>query len=395
MRRTIGASNGLPSRHIGRVVDSSAIAAEWVPDLNFLLTVNNAEELSCLESLQRGGLTNVAPITGCPTIFRQLDVAVLDTEKALLPGDVVAVSGSQGFLHVLYREEDKHHTVFVTNRCSSNCIMCSQPPTSHEDRWLVDEGLKVGRHIRKSPAVVGFTGGEPLLAGRDLRILLDEMLTGHPDCLVEVLTNGRGFANPELANSILQDLPPRVSWMVPLYGHADFLHDFVVQTPGAFDETIAGLLALQDHQQVIQIRLVLVNEVLTEIEAIVEFICRNLPFVANVALMGCEPTGFALANRSSCETDYADWHQSLTAASSRLVDAGIRPIIMNIPLCVLPRHLWSHAAHSISDWKRVYVEECRSCSVADRCCGLFASHEKGWRPGRLSPIREEVVNEPI
>ena len=46
--------------------------------------------------------------------------------------------------------------------------------------------------------------------------------------------------------SCFQTSPARCTWMVPLYGHADFLHDYIVQSPGAFDETIDGLLTLHD-----------------------------------------------------------------------------------------------------------------------------------------------------
>ena len=44
---------------------------------------------------------------------------------------------------------------------------------------------------------------------------------------------------------MLQGLNAPVAWLVPLYGHCDFLHDFVVQSPGAFEETIEGLLTLK------------------------------------------------------------------------------------------------------------------------------------------------------
>ncbi|MEW8333806.1 MAG: hypothetical protein AB2692_22940, partial [Candidatus Thiodiazotropha sp.] len=88
--------------------------------------------------------------------------------------------------------------------------------------------------------------------------------------------------------------------MVSLYGHADFLHDFVVQANGAFNETLNGLLNLKARGQSIQLRIVLIRPVLNLLPALCDFIGNNLPFVTEVALMGCEPTGFALANAELC-----------------------------------------------------------------------------------------------
>jgi len=99
---------------------------------------------------------------------------------------------------------------------------------------------------------------------------------------------------------------------VPLYGHADFLHDFVVQAPCAYEQTIAGVLNLQACQQPVQLRIVLIQPVLLEIlPELCTFIGRNQPFFREVVLMVCEPIGFALANRELCEVDLVDWHSTL------------------------------------------------------------------------------------
>jgi len=180
--------------------------------------------------------------------------------------------------------------------------------------------------------------------------------------------------------------------MVPLYGAADFTHDFVVQTHGAFEETLGGLLALQRHRQPVQLRTVLIEPVLKALPELCGFVGRNLPFVREVALMGCEPIGYALANRHQCEVNLNEWHDSLIEGVNLLRRHRLRPVLMNTPLCGLPRELWQYAHQSISDWKRVFVAECANCAVKGECVGLFAWHERGWRPAPIVPIlRRDTV----
>src|SRR5690606_30623430 len=228
------------------------------------------------------------------------------------------------------------------------------PPTPQNDDWMVREAVEVIRHMRQSPAVLGLSGGEPLLLGERLREVLDAVAIHHPDTQVEVLTNGRLLADSGLSQALLSDLTPSVTWLVPLYGHADFLHDFVVQAHGAYEQTIEGLLNLQAHSQPVQLRIVLIRPVLENLQELCVFIGRNLPFVREVALMACEPIGFALANREMCEVDLVDWHEILLRATRELRRHSVPFLFMNTPLCTLPRELYGYAHQSISDWKNVY-----------------------------------------
>ena len=54
-------------------------------------------------------------------------------------GDVVRLNPSRQQCHVMYRRRSAHNSFLVTERCNSNCIMCSQPPKAAEDSYIVDE----------------------------------------------------------------------------------------------------------------------------------------------------------------------------------------------------------------------------------------------------------------
>jgi His-Xaa-Ser system radical SAM maturase HxsC len=372
VRKVVASVSPWTGRRVHRVVTLEDVISSWEPNINYLVSANDREVAFKVEELVERGVGNLGWIAGD------------DVEL----GDVVMPIPGRGKVDVSYRRSDQHHTLFLTNRCNSNCLMCSQPPTKDEDGWLVDEAIDIIRHIEHSPKSIGITGGEPLLIGVGLREVLDEITLLHPSTRIDLLTNGRLLSKPEVVAGVLHGLTANVAWLVPLYGHAHMLHDFVVQAPGAFEQTLEGILRLQQNGQPIQIRVVLIEPVLERLKELCEFIGKNLPFVNEVALMACEPIGFALANRELCDLDLKDWWLQMQAGSRTLRRYGIRHIFMNTPMCALPEDLWQSAVRSISDWKQVYAEECNGCVVKDSCSGLFAWHERGWTPTKIKKVEE-------
>lgn len=392
MRKVRAKTKGFAPRTIARVALLERLAAEWKPELQFLVRVAGHEEATKLQALRQAGLTNVAPLTTSSEVFDAWDGAALfESAEAFQEGDVTAVGESMSYAHVLIRETDQHHTVFLTNRCNSNCVMCSQPPTPQDDSWLVGEACRLAEHMRASPPLLGFSGGEPLLLGDQLRAVLDTFIYRHPRTDFEILSNGRLLADKSFADQLLGGLSKQMTWMVPLYGHADFLHDFVVQSHGAFEETLAGLLHLHAWRQAIQLRTVLIRPVLEVLPAFCEFIGKNLPFVREVALMACEPIGFALANRELSDIDLRDWRDELAASIKALERAQVNVILMNAPLCALSPELWKYAHKSISDWKRAFEPECVACSVKADCSGLFSWYAKREQAMKIHRI-EGIVH---
>jgi len=389
MRRIEVQLKGFEFRRVYRIVTFNNLAAEWQNNLYFLVLVEDVHNLTLLTKMNSSGLSDLFIVTSNREVYSTSILPIILLEDGeISEHDVVAVSPHKNEVQVLFRSSDLHHTVFLTNRCNSNCLMCSQPPTPQDDSWLITEAIEVAKHIKLSPALIGFTGGEPLLLGKQLRELFNTYRMYHPNIEIDLLTNGRLLSDRDLAVKILKGLEIKVNWMVPLYGHADFLHDFVVQAPGAFEQTLNGLLNLQEFGQPIQLRIVLIEPVLEILPKLCDFISRNLPFVREVALMGCEPIGFALANRDICEVNIQDWSPVLEEAALILLNSRIEPVLMNIPLCSISSTLRKYAHKSISDWKQTYAEECKSCIVKTDCSGLFSWYEKGWKPSAISRVTE-------
>lgn len=306
--------------------------------------------------------------------------------RIIRPGDVVRLRPSSSLVSVLYRRGASANTLFATERCNSLCLMCSQPPRDDDDSWRIDEMLRLISLIDQGEPQLGITGGEPTLLGPGLARILEACRLYLPDTRLQILTNGRTFADPNLAERLVPIDREGTTWAVPLYGDVAALHDEVVAVGGAFAETLDGLFELGRLGAQIEIRVVLHKLTIPRLPQIVSFIYRNLPFVRHVALMGLEPMGFAKSNRERLWIDPADYLDELDSAVSHLANRGMPVSIYNLPLCVLPRSLWPFARQSISDWKNVYPQECEGCAVRDHCAGFFASAGPTWRSRAIHPL---------
>ncbi|PCI54484.1 MAG: His-Xaa-Ser system radical SAM maturase HxsC [Alphaproteobacteria bacterium] len=290
-------------------------------------------------------------------------------------GDIVRVTPNSSDIRVLYRVNASANFLFVTERCNSFCIMCSQPPRDVNDGHLVEELIEAVSLIDIGERELGITGGEPTLLGDRFFALLQAIKSNLPTTSIHVLTNGRTFADPLLAKQISEIDHYDLMLGIPLYSDVSHIHDFVVQADGAFDETIRGILNLKRHSQKVEIRVVLHKQTYDRLPQLAEFIGRNLQFVDHVALMGLEITGFTRANLEELWIDPLEYMDKLSEAVEILARFKIHTSIYNLQRCLLPRHLWGIAVKSISDWKNKYYEECDNCAEKHNCGGFFASSD--------------------
>lgn len=304
-------------------------------------------------------------------------------------GTVISINPRTASIHAIYRRDSLSNSLFVTERCNSFCVMCSQPPVDREDPERVEQLISAVRLIDQSTPALGITGGEPTLLGDGLFELIRACSRHLPSTDLHVLTNGRRFSEKVVASQVV-GCSPKTTWAIPLYSDAPEIHDYVVQAKGAFAETMSGLLNLARFDQSVEIRVVLQRAVAPRIAQLAHFITRNLPFVSHVAWMGLEPMGFARGNWNSIWLEPEEFVPALRDSVKLLRSHGISTSLYNLPLCVLPRDLWEHAAQSISDWKNEYQSECAECTVKSRCCGFFSSARREHVPRAFGPIRSSL-----
>lgn len=287
-------------------------------------------------------------------------------------GDIVVLEGSTGFVRSLYRPRERHHSLFVTERCSSNCLMCSQPPKDRDDvESLTDRNRQLIRLMDPAPEYLTITGGEPTLLGDHLFSLIEQLKTSLPHTEVHVLTNGRTFAWPKYAERFASLEHPNLCLGIPIYSDCAGEHDYIVQAKGAFDQTVTGLHQAARNGIRTEVRVVLHRLTIPRLVPLMEYIYRNLSFVEHVALMGLEYVGYTPRNIDELWIDPFDYQAELESAVRILSLRDMSVSLYNHQLCVLSRSLWPYARKSISDWKNLYLPECETCMARDDCGGLF------------------------
>lgn len=367
--RTLSATLDRPlTRELWRLVDTTPAAADEAV-------------------IGAGGALNVRRSGAGPAANTIVLPKHLDYLRA---GDIIAVTPTGTHVEVLWRARSPHNSILLTERCDNYCLMCSQPPKDRDDSRLLRRATALIRMLPPTAAELGFTGGEPTLYGSDLITLLRTTTHCLPDTEIHLLSNGRRFADPAFTTDYAAVGNPRLMVGIPIFGAEPSLHDFVVQARGAFDETIAGMLALGRLRQRTEIRVVLQKHTAPAIVEIAEFIARNLPFVEKVALMGLEMTGLARANLTDVWADPHHYRAELAEAAMILHHAGIRTNIYNHQLCVLEPRLWPLAVRSISDWKNEYLPACQPCAARQACGGLFTSSAKHRHSDHIAPIQPDA-----
>lgn len=348
---------------------------------------------SDLAAAMDGGFRRVLSVGSNTPVSSEVGVSHIvlsDQFSYLAEGDLLGYQPTSRRFRTLYRRSSRHNSFLVTERCNHYCLMCSQPPRKVDDGWLLDEIEDAIELVHPETKSFAFTGGEPLTDWPRFISVLGRCRDLLPNTAIHVLTNGRAFAKPGVAKAWAELRHSNLMAGIPIYSAVDHIHDYVVQSAGAFDETILGILKLKNEGQRVEIRVVLHAITAPRIAETCRWIGRNLPFVDHIALMGLENTGFTLANSDILWIDPADYQDQLALAVEGLAAAKLPVSVYNLPRCVLPRSVWPFALQSISDWKNGYAAECARCVERPQCAGFFTS----GRPKRsraISPILAEAA----
>jgi His-Xaa-Ser system radical SAM maturase HxsC len=314
--------------------------------------------------------------------------SILSDEFSYLEDEDVIAIGGKDRIRSIYRSKSNHNTFLVTEQCNNYCLMCSQPPKTADDRWLLDESIEAIRLIPRSTETIGITGGEPTLYGKDFIALIQHLKNWLPETAVHVLSNGRAFSDIEFTKAYADVDHKGVMLGIPVYSSDASRHDYVVQATGAFDETIRGILNLKKLKQRVELRVVIHKQTYEGLVDLAEYIARNLLFVDQVALMGLEMMGFTRANIDSLWIDPIEYKDQLSKAVRVFRNYGMNVLVYNHQLCLINKDVEPNYVKSISDWKNEYAAECEGCIRKSECGGFFASGIKYRYSSYIRPFLE-------
>ncbi|GAA4443421.1 His-Xaa-Ser system radical SAM maturase HxsC [Ravibacter arvi] len=359
--RRKGIATSIPVSIVGRVSKA---------DSDFVVVSSQENEL------EQGFGGKVVLTTKSLSNFPQPLVHSVKSLEGITVGDVIQILPS-GVLHVLFRAGSLDNSLFTTDQCNSNCLMCSQPPKKVDDiEYHFELNCSIIRLMPATTEIVGITGGEPTLLGQKLFEMFRMLTEMHPHCLVHILTNGRAFAYQSFVKQYLSVSTENHIWGIPIYSDFYSDHDYIVQAKGAFNETIQGIYNLARIGARIELRIVVHKLTVLRLKQLTKFISKNLTFVERVAFMGLEYIGYTPFNDQLLWIDPLDFQEELHDAVVLLDDLGINVSIYNLPLCLLPKEVRRFAIKSISDWKREYLTMCTGCALKTDCGGVFGTSKK-------------------
>lgn len=276
-------------------------------------------------------------------------------------------------MRILSRPSANNQFLFMTYNCNHYCLMCSEPPRTENDSYLVEDNLKLIELLDKNTEVVGITGGEPTLAGKNFIKIIKKIRECLPEAYIRVLTNGKSYKNDAFTKELAEIGGDRYISEIPLY-HSDYMrHDYIVQSRNAFFDTVEGIYNCAKHDLFVDIRVVLTKQNYQGLPDLIYFIYKNMPFVTNIALMGLEYTGFAKLNFDDIHVSPLDYKEDLMNAIELCRKYQLPVTIYNLPLCLLDESIREYARQSISDWKDEFSDACESCIEKEHCAGMFAT----------------------
>ena len=292
--------------------------------------------------------------------------------------------------------EDGVASLVVRNPCRNACSFCTTAAV-HRERgleWETDPPQQVIRTLeeleRRGVERVRFVAFELLDHPSWPTILLAARELGLGP--LEIWTHGRGLAEPLAAKALAAAGVDRVR--VPLFGASAEVHDRVAGVQGAFEETSAGLLALQaDGAVELVLTSVLVPDNLGALLALLRLDRRGVPGrLKSIAL--AEPSS---ADEEQYRPLALDWRE-LEGVLRDAPDAELRleavmRLLKQVPTCVLQRAAPDETAEALAAPRqpgapllevgqargaafkqRVRCPLADGCRLGDRCPGLFGAH---------------------
>jgi len=319
------------------------------------------------------------------------DIQYFETLDEMEDGAIVRIEN--GTLFITIRPSSNAQTLFFTSKCNHYCLMCSEPPQTANDDYLISDNMKIIELLDKDLEVIGISGGEPTLLGDNFIKIVKKIREELPETTIRVLTNGRAYTNEKFVKELADVAGEYLVSEIPLYNAYYAKHDYIVQARNAFFETIEGFYNCAKHGLRTDVRIVISKQNYNDLDDLIYFIYKNIPFVEHIALMGLEYIGFAVNNIRDIHISPLEYKEQLKDAIHLSRKYSLNVSIYNLPLCLVHEDVRRYAQQSISDWKNEFSDVCNGCDMRDQCSGMFTSTQP-YFTHLLDPIIDmKVCNE--
>jgi len=312
---------------------------------------------------------------------------------------VLSMMMEEARVDVSPRYPDVALLTLMVPRCALNCVFCSVPQgrVSGVVSTLASVCASL-RSMRKRASRVFFTGGEPSA----LPWLEDAISYARELGYGEIIMQSHvgAAADPEVASAWVEAGLTGVD--IPFYGHEPALHEVVTATPGSFDATLKGALALSQRGVRLVLHTTLMKQNLQALSQLLTFFASLQPAAAYVQLLGALGTGPQWLRWAVHPREAADVIEGVAPASP----PGLQWHVTDVPACYLKAQRtrlvgWhgeeSEAAPVVlpySGWlkaftaggSRRHVAVCEGCSLRQRCDGVGADVLEAFGPLSLEAV---------
>jgi MoaA/NifB/PqqE/SkfB family radical SAM enzyme len=297
-------------------------------------------------------------------------------------------------------------SIHITDLCNSACSFCvvASPLYMKDtvDYQSVVDFLQANAH--QGFDAVNLHGGEPTIHPRFLDILRMIRRFGYPQTHVQ--TNGIRLSDPTYVTTLME-LGVR-SFIVSLHGDRPDVQDSQTATPGGFNKTVQGIRNVKAQQGYVRTNTVITRRNLNRLTSIVELACDL--GADHINLSNLHPVGSALLSRENAMMTFSEMHDYVVSAVNVARSYGRGVTLEGFPCCVITEcldHMLTNTARGIRMLARgtvlndyddfmardmsVYSEGCRSCTLRQRCGGVYPQYieYKGW--SEFVPLTEAAA----
>lgn len=336
---------------------------------------------------ERGSLVchaaSIAREFNIPAVIR-----VANARDCINNGDIIEVDADKGRVKILFRRESLHNTLYLTDKCNNNCIIC--PLERDKDfslhRLSVKEIKKRIDAIPKKTSHINISGGEPTILKDDFFKILEHCREALPSTRISILTNARMFYYKVFASKLRRICPKNIEIVAALHSFDEKTHNLIAGSEG-FKQTIRGIKNMLDLGLEVEIRVVINKFNYKQLPQISEFISQNFQSADRVCFLYMELTGRARENLEKSYIPYQKIMPYLERAGDILEKCHIHFRLYHFPLCVLKRKMWNFVWDSITEYKKAEMKTCRECIMKGNCCRVFQSYTDIIGEGEFKSIK--------
>ncbi len=260
----------------------------------------------------------------------------------------VAIEAQPGpdFAGRIRRKQERVH-VLTGTVCNNNCIFCMEEDrdgrrvtNARTDDALVDWILEEHAGCEE----ICFTSGEPTTNKRFPFWVQKAKAAGVPR--ISVMTNGRALGYARYTRALAKAGINR--FYISIHGHTERLHDSLVRTPGAFEQTVAGIrqaAALQRYGVELHTSTVITRRNLPQMASIYRFL-RDLG-VQQVIFNVMQANGRANTHFERIFPRYSEIAQTFGDFLRDAEEERPMAFLVDIPPCT---------THQLPDFNRGFVE---------------------------------------